>query len=454
VDTRAARGHAAAFSARFSPAITAVSPDRTVSNKEGWPHYMIDIMMPKIETIGGSEEEYQGRYQIEPLERGFGQTVGNAMRRVLLSSLPGAAVTSIKIDNVYHEFSAVEDVKEDITELILNVKQIRLKSFSDRPIQCRLEASGGGLVTAADIICPPEIEVFNPELQLATLDGPESRLSFELTVERGRGYVPADHREGLPIGVIPVDAIYTPVRRVNFAVEPTRVGGATDYERLVLDVTTDGTISPDEAVSESAKILIRHFELLSNLVASKTGVPVKLPAGNGVIPPKLYDTPIEDLDLTVRAYNCLKRAGITKIGQVLEMTEDDLLGVRNFGRKSLEELRERLASRDLLKNSRLAGPPPLQPAIEDEEETAEAAEDEEEEPEIAFEGQTVEPVEDEFEAEEAVKVGEPEVATAEPPAFEDFTFVPPDFEEEEDFEDSGGRGRKGRRWKREREPRR
>ena len=248
---------------------TAVWPDRSVSYKEGWPHHMIDIMMPKIETIGGSEEEYQGRYQIEPLERGFGQTVGNAMRRVLLSSLPGAAVTSIKIDNVYHEFSAIEDVKEDITELILNVKQIRLKSFSDRPIQCRLEASGGGLVTAADIICPPEIEVFNPELQLATLDGPESRLSLELTVERGRGYVPADHREGLPIGVIPVDAIYTPVRRVNFTVEPTRVGGATDYERLVIDVMTDGTIAPTEAVSEAAKILIRHFELLRDLLASQ-----------------------------------------------------------------------------------------------------------------------------------------------------------------------------------------
>src|SRR5512142_1790156 len=198
--------------------------------------------MPKLESVPASESDRQGRYQIEPLERGFGQTVGNAMRRVLLSSLPGAAVTSIKIDNVYHEFSAVSDIKEDTTELILNVKQIRLKSFSDRPIQCRLEASGGGLVTAADIICPPEIEVFNPELQLATLDGPESRLSLELTVERGRGYVPADHREGLPIGVIPVDAIHTPVRRVNFTAEPTRVGRGADCERLVLDVWTDGTI--------------------------------------------------------------------------------------------------------------------------------------------------------------------------------------------------------------------
>jgi DNA-directed RNA polymerase subunit alpha len=416
---------------------------------------MIDIMMPKIETIGGSEEEYQGRYQIEPLERGFGQTVGNSMRRVLLSSLPGAAVTSIKIDNVYHEFSAIEDVKEDITELILNVKQIRLKSFSDRPIQCRLEASGGGLVTAADIICPPEIEVFNPELQLATLDGPESRLSLELTVERGRGYVPADHREGLPIGVIPVDAIYTPVRRVNFTVEPTRVGGATDYERLVLDVTTDGTIAPTEAVSEAAKILIRHFELLRDLVASQQPGPVKPPLGNGVVPAKLYETPIEDLDLTVRAYNCLKRAGITKVGQVLEMTEDDLLGVRNFGRKSLEELRERLASRDLLKHSRLAGPIPALPEIDDEEELGEAGEEEEEEPEITFEGRPVELVAEAEEEPEAEETGEAEAEpVAQEPAFEEYSFVTDDFEDE----DESGRGRKGGRrsrdWKREREPRR
>jgi len=410
---------------------------------------MIDIMMPKIETISGSEEEFQGRYQIEPLERGFGQTVGNAMRRVLLASLPGAAVTSIKIDNVYHEFSAIEDVKEDITELILNVKQIRLKSFSDRPIQCRLEASGGGLVTAADIICPPEIEVFNPELQLATLDGPESRLSLELTVERGRGYVPADHREGLPIGVIPVDAIYTPVRRVNFAVEPTRVGGATDYERLVLDVTTDGTIQPVEAVAEAAKILIHHFELLRDLVVTTPGPGPKLPPGNGVIPLKLYETPIEDLDLTVRAYNCLKRAGITKVGQVLEMTEDDLLGVRNFGRKSLEELRERLASRDLLGNSRLAGPALEPETIEDEEEAGEA--EEEEESELILEGETVEPSEEEAEEAGTVEVQEP---VAQGPEFEEYSFATDDFEQEEDSEDSGGRGRKGRRWKRERETRR
>ena len=423
---------------------------------------MIDIMMPKIETIGGSEEEYQGRYQIEPLERGFGQTVGNAMRRVLLSSLPGAAVTSIKIDNVYHEFSAIEDVKEDITELILNVKQIRLKSFSDRPIQCRLEASGGGLVTAADIICPPEIEVFNPELQLATLDGPESRLSMELTVERGRGYVPADHREGLPIGVIPVDAIYTPVRRVNYTVEPTRVGGATDYERLVLDVTTDGTISPTEAVSEAAKILIRHFELLRDLLASQQPGPAKQIDRNGVIPVKLYDTPIEELDLTVRAYNCLKRAGITKVGQVLEMTEDDLLGVRNFGRKSLEELRERLATRDLLKHSRLAGPTPVLPTGEEEEEGEEAEEEEEEEPEITFEGRPVTTVEEEEEEEpEAEETGEAEPAeeaaeepVAGEPEYEEYSYTTDDFEEEDEFDDSG-RGRKGgRRWRREREPRR
>ncbi len=280
---------------------------------------------------------------------------------------------------------------------------------------------------------------------------------MELTVERGRGYVPADHREGLPIGVIPVDAIYTPVRRVNFTVEPTRVGGATDYERLVLDVTTDGTIAPVEAVSEAAKILIRHFELLRDIVPSTQAGPVKLPAGNGVIPAKLYETPIEDLDLTVRAYNCLKRAGITKVGQVLEMTEDDLLGVRNFGRKSLEELRERLATRDLLKNSRLAGPTPETALTYEEEEAGEAAEEEEEEPEITFEGQpvtTVGEAEEEPEAEETEEEAA-EAPAAEEPEYEEYSYATDDFEEEDEFEDSGRRGRKGgQRWRREREPRR
>jgi DNA-directed RNA polymerase subunit alpha len=313
---------------------------------------LTDVMLPKIENV--SSETNYGRYHVEPLEPGFGVTVGNALRRVLLSSLPGAAVTSIKIDNVYHEFSAIPGVKEDTTELVLNVKQIRLRSFADRPVQLRIEASGTGQVTAADIIAPPDVEIVNPELHLASLDGEDSRLTIEMTVERGKGYVPADQREGLSIGVIPVDAIYTPTRRINYAVEPVRVGQVTDYERLVLEVWTDGTMPPDEAVAQSAQVLIRHFELLTELVAKPTARFEKVPTSAVQIPAKLYDIPIEDLDLTVRAYNCLKRAGITKVGQVLEMSEDDLLGVRNFGRKSLDELRDRLSERGLLENSRLA----------------------------------------------------------------------------------------------------
>jgi DNA-directed RNA polymerase subunit alpha len=335
---------------------------------------LTDVMLPKIENV--SSETNYGRYHVEPLEPGFGVTVGNALRRVLLSSLPGAAVTSIKIDNVYHEFSAIPGVKEDTTELVLNVKQIRLRSFADRPVQLRIEASGTGEVTAADIIAPPDVEIVNPELHLASLDGEDSRLTIEMTVERGKGYVPADQREGLSIGVIPVDAIYTPTRRVNYSVEPVRVGQVTDYERLVLEVWTDGTMPPDEAVAQSAQVLIRHFELLTELVAKPAARFDKVPTSAVQIPAKLYDIPIEDLDLTVRAYNCLKRAGITKVGQVLEMSEDDLLGVRNFGRKSLDELRDRLSERGLLENSRLAATS-TSGVGEDEEEDEGEIEDEE-----------------------------------------------------------------------------
>jgi len=384
------------------------------------------MMLPKVESVPVSDTDRHGTYHVEPLETGFGQTLGNALRRVLLSSLPGAAVTSIRIDNVYHEFSAIPDIKEDTTDLILNIKQVRLRSFSDRPVQCRLEAAGGGLVTAADIICPPDVEIVNPEQVLATLDGADSHLSMELTVERGRGYVPADHREGLPIGVIPVDAIYTPIRRVNFQVEPTRVGQVTDYERLVLDVWTDGTITPDEAVSQASQILVRHLNLLIDLVAKPAGRQEKQQIGAITIPTKLYDTPIEDLDLSVRAYNCLKRAGITKVGQVLEMTEDDLLGVRNFGRKSLDELRERLASRGLLEHSRLAAPT----ASEEEEATPTAEEAEEGE-----EGEIQEPAEGpEFEEEGSADDEEDE-------EFEEELDEEPDEEsEEESFEPKAAEG--------------
>jgi DNA-directed RNA polymerase subunit alpha len=309
------------------------------------------MMLPKVETKEVATSF--GRYQIEPLEPGFGATVGNAMRRVLLSALPGAAVSSIRIENVYHEFSDIPHVKEDTTELLLNIKQIRVRSFTDRPIQMRIEASGAGVVTAADIIAPPDVEIVNPELHLATLDSPDARLNVEMTVERGKGYQSGDHREGLPIGVIPVDAIFTPIRKVNYSVETTRVGQVTNYERLMLDVWTDGTLSPDDAVSQAANILVRHLSLFTELVSKQAGRTEKVPMGAASIPQRLYEMPIEDLNLSVRAYNCLKRAGITKVGQILEMSEDDLLGVRNFGHKSLDELRERLQAHGILEHSRL-----------------------------------------------------------------------------------------------------
>jgi DNA-directed RNA polymerase subunit alpha len=326
---------------------------------------LIEEMLPKIE--GGEVEANHGRYTIAPLEPGFGTTIGNALRRVLLAALPGAAITSIKIDGIYHEFSPIPHVREDTTELILNIKQIRLRSFADRPVTLRLEASGVGEVTAADIITPAEVEIVNPWQHIATLDAPEARLSMEMTVERGKGYVPADQREGLPIGEIPVDAIYTPVRKVNFTVEPMRVGEVSDYERLTLDIWTDGTITPDEALAQSAQILIRHFSLILEAAGKPAGQLVNPTASAPAIPAKVYDMPIEDLDLSVRAYNCLKRAGITKVGQILEMTEEDLLGVRNFGRKSLDELRERLAERGLLEHSRLAPAQPISVGAADEE---------------------------------------------------------------------------------------
>lgn len=384
-------------------------------------------MLPKIENV--SSESNYGRYHVEPLEPGFGVTVGNALRRVLLSSLPGAAITAIKIDNVYHEFSAIPGVKEDTTELVLNVKQVRLRSFADRPVQLRIEASGTGEVTAADIIAPPDVEIINPELHLASLDGEESRLVIEMTVERGKGYVPADQREGLSIGVIPVDAIYTPTKRVNYSVEPVRVGQVTDYERLVLEVWTDGTMSPDESVAQSAQVLIRHFELLTELVAKPAARFEKMQTSAVSIPAKLYDVPIEDLDLTVRAYNCLKRAGITKVGQVLEMSEDDLLGVRNFGRKSLDELRDRLSERGFLENSRLAATSTS--GVEDGDESDdEGDEDEGEELPIGVADPAFEPVVEETVAPapppEPVRLARPQPAriVAEDEEIEDFTRSP------------------------------
>ncbi|HEX2923754.1 MAG TPA: DNA-directed RNA polymerase subunit alpha [Chloroflexota bacterium] len=300
---------------------------------------MLETNTPKVECIKSSEN--QGTFQIEPLEPGYGVTLGNALRRVLLSSLPGAAVTSIKIEGVYHEFATVPGVREDTTELILNVKKLRLKSYSDQPVQVRLQAKGPGVVTAADIVAPSDVEIVNPELYLATLDSADATLDVELVVEKGKGYLPSDGREAPSIGVIPVDAIFTPMRRVNYNVEHVRVGSRTDLDKLVIEITTDGTISATDALSESAHILVRYFSIFTELgQAGKRGERAVI--GTRATVGKDYDRPIEDLDLSVRAYNCLKRSGITKVGQLLEMSEEDLLAVRNFGQKSLDELRARL----------------------------------------------------------------------------------------------------------------
>ena len=306
---------------------------------------MIELVNPRVEIVDKNDQ--YGRFVIEPLEAGFGATLGNALRRVLLSSLEGAAVTSVKIEEVQHEFSTIPGVKEDTTEILLNIKGVRLRSFTDRTVKMRLEVSGEGEVTAGDIQAPADVEVVNPEQHIATLDSPDAHLTMEFTVERSKGYSPAGVREGLPIGVIPVDAIFTPIRKVNYVVEPTRVGAATSFDRLTIDVWTDGAIEPQEALSQASQILQRHLQLLGELGRAPARVGgLQVPAS--VIPQKIYDMPIEELDLSVRAYNCLKRSGITKVGQVLEMDEDDLLAVRNFGRKSLDELREKLSAKALI----------------------------------------------------------------------------------------------------------
>ena len=310
---------------------------------------MLEITLPRIKNT--KTQGNYASYDIEPLEAGYGMTLGTALRRVLLSSLPGAAVTSIRIDGVQHEFQDIPNIMEDVTELVLNVKKLRLRSFSDHPVSMRLEVSGERVVTAADILAPSTVEIVNPDLYIATLDNDDARLEMELVVETGKGYVPADSKEDQPIGVIPVDAIYTPVQKVNYTVEHTRVGQITNYDKIVLEIWTDSTITPDEALRQSADILVRHFTQLANYRAVLIELE-KAPLSSIPIPPKIYETPIEELDLSVRAYNCLKRSNITRVGQVLSMNEDDLLGVRNFGEKSLQELREKLLLRNFLPNPR------------------------------------------------------------------------------------------------------
>ncbi|MBX3080086.1 MAG: DNA-directed RNA polymerase subunit alpha [Anaerolineae bacterium] len=319
------------------------------------------MVLPKIE--GDASSRKYGRFVISPLESGYGITLGNALRRVLLSSLPGAAVTSIRVSDVHHEFSAIPNVREDMTQLILQVKQLRLKLHGTESARLRLEVHGEGTVTAADILCPPEVEIINPELYLFTVDNENAHLEMELTVQAGRGFSPAEERGRLPIGELPVDAIYSPLKRVNFDVEPARVGQRTNYDKLILEIWTDGTIRADEAMSQAAGILMQHLIIVQAVKGdpSAIGTPIAYGEDSDVyesgghrprgIDDERLNTPIESLDLSVRVFNSLKRTGITTVGEVLEMLDrgpDAMLAIRNFGEKSLDELVTRLKEKGFL----------------------------------------------------------------------------------------------------------
>lgn len=299
------------------------------------------VPKPEVKTL--ELDETYGKFTLEPLERGFATTLGNPLRRVLLSSIPGAAVTWIRIDGVLHEYSTLPHMKEEVMEVIQRVKTIRLRAQTERPGRLRLEVRGPGEVYAGDIVAPADFEIVNPELHLATLDSDEGALNMEFNVERGTGYVPAQQAVGYSIGTLPVDAIFSPVRKVNFAVEHTRVGQVTDYERLVLEVWTDRTISPLDAVHTAAQVLMEHSALLIG-AGKETGGE----SGSGAsIPAEIYNITVEKLELSSRTLNCLKRAGINKVGEVLDRSAEELLKIRNFGEKSLEELRARLEENDL-----------------------------------------------------------------------------------------------------------
>lgn len=303
---------------------------------------MIEIEKPKIECVESTEDNTYGKFVVEPLERGYGITLGNALRRILLSSLPGVAVTSIKIDGVLHEFSTVPGVIEDVTEIILNVKNISMKLHSDGPKIVYIDADGEGPVTAGDIKADSDVEILNPDLHICTLNG-ENRFYMELVLNKNRGYIPAEKNKqaGQPIGIIPVDSIYTPVRKVNYTVENTRVGQITDYDKLTLEVWTNGSIKPDEAISLGAKIMSEHLNLFIDLSdhAKHTEIMVEK---EETMKEKVLEMTIEELDLSVRSYNCLKRAGINTVEDLTNKTEEDMMKVRNLGRKSLEEVLQKL----------------------------------------------------------------------------------------------------------------
>lgn len=303
---------------------------------------MFDFEKPRIEIAEISEDNKYGRFVVEPLERGYGTTLGNSLRRIMLSSLPGAAVSQVKIDGVVHEFSSIPGVMEDVTEIIMNIKSLAIKNNSDsnEPKMAYIEFSGEGVVTAADIHVDSDIEILNPNQVIATLNGgTDSKLYMELTITKGRGYISSDKnkRDDLPIGVISVDSIYTPVERVNLTVANTRVGQITDFDKLTLDVYTNGTLAPDEAVSLAAKVLSEHLNSFIDLSESAKSAEVMVETTNNE-KEKVLEMNIDELELSVRSYNCLKRAGINTVEELTNKTSEDMMKVRNLGRKSLEEV--------------------------------------------------------------------------------------------------------------------
>jgi DNA-directed RNA polymerase subunit alpha len=310
------------------------------------------MVTPKIERE--AEARNYGKFVISPLERGYGITMGNALRRVLLSSLEGAAVTSIRIADVQHEYSDIPGVREDVIRLMLQIKQLRMKLYDVDTARMHLEVRGAGVVTAADIITPPEVEIVNPDLYLFTVDDNNADLEIELTVERGRGYSPADDRTGrLPIGELPVDALYSPVRRVVWEIGYARVGQSTNYDKLILEIWTDGTMGPEESLSTSARILIDHLRHLAGVSEeSLTSITVEEEEGSRLTS-EMIETPIENLDLSVRVFNSLKRTGITTVGEVLELLEkgeEAVMSIRNFGEKSLDELRQKMREKGYIRD--------------------------------------------------------------------------------------------------------
>ncbi|MFN2243921.1 MAG: DNA-directed RNA polymerase subunit alpha [Anaerolineae bacterium] len=307
---------------------------------------MLSLVLPKVEA--DAQARNYGRFIIGPMESGYGITVGNVLRRVLLSSLEGAAIVSVQVRGIHHEFSTIPHVREDMTSLLLNLKQVRFK-FADGAedqARLRLEVKGEGVVVAGDIVCPPILEVVNPEQYLLTTDSPDADLEIEMTVTLGRGYSPAEERGKLPVAEIPTDAIFSPVRRVNYKIERARIGQVSNFDRLIMDVWTDGTVSPAEALSTGAQLVVKHMAAIADV--GDVTLEVEPEVEESWIPERIAETNIEDLDLSVRAFNCLKRAGITKVGEILERLERDeeeLLAIRNFGQKSLDELKENLEAK-------------------------------------------------------------------------------------------------------------